>query len=970
MNQNIRLLIQGSIQRVEVWPRHLMGLIFGLIVLGIMLTACGPRDSETATPEFPLPTETPVRTASIRGVVWHDLCVNADVDEALPPGCVVNDAIEKYIANGVIEPGEAGLPDVEVEIGLGPCPSFGFAAVTTDEEGRYTFEGLFPGAYCVSAKIGESHTPAYVEPGLWTEPENGMLTLTLGLGEQRSDVNFGWDYLNKPAVPTPEPTPEPKPVPSCQDSVAFIKDVTIPDGARFDPGETFRKTWRLRNNGSCTWTKDYDLVFISGYRMNGNSVMPLQGKVEPGQIVDLTVKLEAPINNGTFWGYWMLRNSRGDVFGTGEEANYPFWVKILIEPEITHWRGEYFDNRRLEGDPVLIRNDKKIDFNWKDQAPATDLPSNNFSARWTRRLKFEDAIYRFSIRVDDGARLWVDDRLVIDEWEEGATRTISVDLLMAKGKHDLKLEFFERKGKARIRLDTDKISLSSDSEWIATYWYNHSLNSKWALVKTVPTIDFDWGLGSPGTGIPKNDFSARWSRSVDFEPGIYRLYARADDGIRVRVDGEIVIDEWHTWNAGTTYTSEVPLSGSVNLTVDYFERSGKAKVSFWWEYMTSLNRPPVALSDTYEITVNDVLIVPAPGVLGNDQDPDEDRLVATLVNDASSGRVELDEDGSFVYLPDPDYVGQDEFMYKTSDGELESEITTVTLTVLPINNPPIASDDAFTVGQGETIAVPPPGVLENDFDADMQPLSALLEAEPSHGSLEFMQDGSFRYTTDPDFSGTDQFTYRASDGETTSEVALVTITVQLSNAPPVALDDQFEIEEDNILSVSAPGILANDLDPDGQPIQLLPEEGPRVGDLILRDDGSFEYTPAADFHGDDQFTYRVSDGISTSELATVSIHVLSVNDLPQAVDDVANGTQDQALAIDVLVNDLGLGDGPLAISIEVAPSEGSVEIDGDTILYTPALGFVGEDRFEYAVTDQDGDRAQAIVLITLNPPEA
>jgi len=543
MNENVNPGKQHQNQQILISQRHPIIAWLGLLGFIFVLTACGLRGQDDAIPEPPLPTETPAGTASIEGIVWHDLCANISSEEEPPPGCVINEATGGFFANGLLESGEPGLPDVNIELGFGPCPSFGLAEVTTDYGGRYSFQGLLPGEYCVSAN---------------------------------------------------------SPVPSCVDSVEFIKDVTIPDGTRIDEGDWFAKTWRLRNNGDCTWTLDYDLIFLSGYRMDGSTVMPMRGDVEPGQIVDLTVDLKAPDDNGTYWGYWMLRNAHGDIFGLGYDANSPFWVKIVVEPDITEWRGEYFDNRKLEGDPVLIRNDEEIDFNWKYKSPSSSLPINNFSVRWTRRLKFDAATYRFSIRVDDGVRLWVDNRLVIDEWDDGSVRTVVVDLEMTKGKHGLKLEFFEREGEARIHLNVEKISIQNDAKWTAVYWFNRTMDSKWALVITVDEIDFDWGSNSPALSIPKDDFSARWSRVVDFEPGTYRLYARADDGIRVEIDDDRIIDEWHSSNASETYTAEIALSGSHSVDVEYFERGGAAKVIFWWEFLEPVNQPPTAASDAYE----------------------------------------------------------------------------------------------------------------------------------------------------------------------------------------------------------------------------------------------------------------------------------------------------------------------------------------------------------------------------------
>jgi hypothetical protein len=869
MNETMNPGKQFQNRQPLISQRHPLVAWLGLIGLFFVLTACNYPGPDKATPENPLPDEKPVGTASIEGVVWHDMCANTSSDEEPPSGCIVNEATGGFIANGLLESDEPGLPDVNIELGFGPCPSFGLAEITTDYRGRYSFQGLLPGEYCVSANFGESHFLSSLDPGIWTNPASGMQILTLQSGEVRDDVNFGWDYLNSPAAPTQEPTPVSTPIPSCFNSVEYIKDVTIPDGTRIDEGDGFTKTWRLRNNGDCTWTHDYDLVFLSGYRMNGSSAIPLQGNIAPGQVVDLTVDLKAPDDYGTYWGYWMLRNAHGDIFGLGDDANLPFWVKIVVEPDITEWRGEYFNNRKLDGDPVLVRNDEEIDFDWKFKSPSSSLPINNFSARWTRKLKFDAAIYRFSIRMDDGARLWVDDRLVINEWDEGSVRTIVVDLEMTKGKHDLKLEFFEREGAARIHLNIEKISVQNDAQWTAEYWFNRTMDSKWALVKNVDEIDFDWGSNSPALGIPKDDFSARWSRVVKFEPGTYRLNARADDGIRVAIDDNLIIDEWHSSNANDTYTTEMALSGSHSLEVAYFEHGGVAEVAFWWEFLEPVNQRPMAASDGYETLVNDVLIVPAPGVLGNDEDEDGNTLTASLSDNPANGSVTLDADGSFVYVPDSDFAGEDFFTYIASDGSNNSEAATVTVTVVPLNSSPVADGDSYQLDEDQVLEVPAPGVMENDSDAEGQPIVAILLRDVKHGSL------------------------------------------------------------------------------------------------ILNEDGSFIYTPDMDYNGIDNFIYQVSDGDLLSNQTAVSIDVALVNDIPLAADDLAQGEEGGIIEVDVLTNDEGIGDGPINVELETSPENGTVEVVGNLLRYTAAVGFVGEDNFTYKVTDADGESSSGMVSISI-----
>lgn len=135
-------------------------------------------------------------------------------------------------------------------------------------------------------------------------------------------------------VPTNTPLPTPTAVSYC-DWVAFVQDVTVPDGARFTARETFTKTWRLRNRGTCTWTPDYMLVFVRGDQMGGTTAVRLPGYVAPGQSVDVSVTLTAPDKRGSFTGYWMLRNPSGVLFGFGNNANQAFYVTIKVE-ELAH----------------------------------------------------------------------------------------------------------------------------------------------------------------------------------------------------------------------------------------------------------------------------------------------------------------------------------------------------------------------------------------------------------------------------------------------------------------------------------------------------------------------------------------------------------------------------------------------------------------------------------------------------------
>jgi hypothetical protein len=128
----------------------------------------------------------------------------------------------------------------------------------------------------------------------------------------------------------PTNTPLPTSASYC-DWVSFVKDVSIPDGTTFGPGETFTKTWRLKNRGTCAWTSDYMLVFTGGSSMGGTTAVRLPGYVAPGGTVDVSVTLTAPGTPGRYTGYWSLRNPSGVIFGYGDKADKAFYVDIKVK---------------------------------------------------------------------------------------------------------------------------------------------------------------------------------------------------------------------------------------------------------------------------------------------------------------------------------------------------------------------------------------------------------------------------------------------------------------------------------------------------------------------------------------------------------------------------------------------------------------------------------------------------------------
>ena len=211
--------------------------------------------------------------------------------------------------------------------------------------------------------------------------------------------------------------------------------------------------------------------------------------------------------------------------------------------------------------------------------------------------------------------------------------------------------------------------------------------------------------------------------------------------------------------------------------IDGKRLSNKAAVTIT---VTPPKRPPVARNDAFTATAGTTLSVAAPGVLGNDSDPNGNPLSTTLDAAPAHGTLVLNADGSYRYTPTPGFVGTDSFTYKASDATgATSTSATVTITVaLPPKQPPVAHNDAFTDIAGTTLSVPASGILGNDSDPSGEPLSAALVSTPAHGTLVLNANGSFTYSPASRFVGADSFTYTAFDPSgAASAPATVTLTV-------------------------------------------------------------------------------------------------------------------------------------------------------------------------------------------------
>lgn len=280
---------------------------------------------------------------------------------------------------------------------------------------------------------------------------------------------------------------------------------------------------------------------------------------------------------------------RVDYYENLGDAQIQFWWEI--DGAYPNWRGSYFTNADLSGAPSLKRNDVDINFNWGTGSPDPSIPVDNFSARWTQAFFFSEGTYVFYARMDDGVRLYVDGALVINDWQDGGVREVSGEVDLIPGDHLVRVEYYERVTEASIQVWWEQTS-SPYPAWNGEYFdfiIEPETTATPVFVRQDPAIGFNWGTGSPGSGIPVDNFSVRWTRINEYTPGIYDLSVRSDDGIRVYVNGVLVIDKWHESPGTTTYTVQRPLTeGNNTIVVEYYEGEGAALAYFWATWVSNL----------------------------------------------------------------------------------------------------------------------------------------------------------------------------------------------------------------------------------------------------------------------------------------------------------------------------------------------------------------------------------------------
>jgi YVTN family beta-propeller protein/VCBS repeat-containing protein len=412
--------------------------------------------------------------------------------------------------------------------------------------------------------------------------------------------------------------------------------------------------------------------------------------------------------------------------------------------------------------------------------------------------------------------------------------------------------------------------------------------------------------------------------------------------------------------------------------------------------VTAVNDAPVSVDDAAGVLEGGSTTI---AVLGNDTDVDGtiDSSSVVIVSQPAYGSVSVNPDGTITYRSNGAEISSDSFTYTVADNAgAVGNTATVTVTITPVNDAPAAVNDAYQTNEDialNSTSAGEPSLLANDIDPDTGTnagltVTAQTKATAQGGSVTVYADGSFVYTPKPNFNGTDSFTYTVRDAANASTVGTATVSVAAVNDAPVANTDSYSATEDTPLNSATAGLsnlLANDTDPDiGTNVGLSAvaetnKATAQGGTVTINSDGSFVYTPKANFNGQDSFTYRVSDGALTSNTATVTITVAAVNDAPASTGAPTVNPPDSAGVVKGTLNVVDPDNDVLSYTI-TQPQNGTVTISStgaftytaDSVARLAAYNTPNADydSFSVVVSDGHGETKTVDVTVEIAPSHA
>lgn len=439
------------------------------------------------------------------------------------------------------------------------------------------------------------------------------------------------------------------------------------------------------------------------------------------------------------------------------------------------------------------------------------------------------------------------------------------------------------------------------------------------------------------------------------------------DALSVTAVGNAVNGSVSLSNGKISFVPDTDFSGAASFDYTVDDGKGGTDTGTVNVIVNAVNDAPQASDDAVSTDEDTVLNLSTAELTANDLDVDTDPLSITAVANASGGTVTL-SGNAIVFTPDSNFNGDGSFDYTVEDGNGGSDTATVQVTVNPVNDAPIAIDDALSTDEDTVLQVAASQLLSNDSDVENDSLSVLSVSNPVNGSVS-LADGQISFTPDANFHGNASFEYIIDDGNGGTASALVTVAVNPVNDGPLATDDTLSTDEDTPLTLSASDLLLNDTDIETDALTVTGVANASNGSVSLVG-GMLTFIPDTDFNGTASFEYTVDDGNGGIDTAVATVTVNPINDAPVAVADAFAADEDNDLTLSfaqITDNDSDVDSDPLFVSAVNNALNGTVLLNADSVTFTPDANFNGIASFEYTVDDGSGGSSNASIEVTVNP---
>ncbi len=428
------------------------------------------------------------------------------------------------------------------------------------------------------------------------------------------------------------------------------------------------------------------------------------------------------------------------------------------------------------------------------------------------------------------------------------------------------------------------------------------------------------------------------------------------------------------------YTPNADFSGSDSFVYEICDTGGLCATAIVSMTINAVNDLPVVVEDTPTVDEDTPTVIM---VTANDSDLEDGNLspcAVSIISQPTNGTLVLGTTPpcNLTYTPNPDYSGPDSFVYEVCDFSNGCGTAAVNITVAPANDAPVAVDDDATTDEDMEVNIPA-SANDSDIDDGLNLTSLTVLTVPANGSAAANPDGTIDYEPNPDFCGSDSFSYQICDMGGLCATANISVTVNCINDIPVAVNDSETTLENEPIVVD---VLDNDTDAEDatlDPCNVTILVNPANGTVVLgaAPDCEATYTPNLDYNGTDSFQYQVCDSNNACATAVASIVIQAVDPPFASEDDMATVDEDGSVVVDVLTNDIDPANpvtlDPCAVTIAVPPTTGTVSFGPAPdceLTYTPDPNFDEADSFVYQICfNTDCDQATVIVEVTpINDP--